>query len=419
MSEMRDLKEPSQPLSDVRVIDLTDEFGAYAGKLLADFGADVVRVCADGEDPIATIAPLVPTVHGEVSTFERFVNTGKRIWDWRPETPGDLDRFADLVRSADVVIESSTLQLERYWSTAEVAALAAHAVRVVITPFGLADDPVGNGGDGSTGAEPAGPAVDDLLVMAEGGLLHLGGYEDLGPVVAYGGQSRFAASIFGATAAIVGLMARDAEGGRGAVYDVSAQECIAQALEDSAATYSLTGQVRDRLGERPREAGTGVFPAADGYVSMVAGRLGTAKAWTALVQWLADEGAPGVAILQRPEWGEFSFRQSPAAIDEFTRIFTEFSTARTKAELYEHAQARLIALSPVSTVTDLMSNPQLRHRDFFVTVDDPALGRPIGYPRPPFKMSATPPRAPRPAEAPRPTRDDLVAGTPGERRNAS
>jgi benzylsuccinate CoA-transferase BbsE subunit len=253
--------------------------------------------------------------------------------------------------------------------------------RVIVTPYGLDH-------------QPAWPRTDDLLVMASGGLLHLGGYPDLGPVAAYGGQSRFAASIFAAVAAMAALLQRDLDGS-GSTYDVSAQECVAQALEDSAATYALTGRVRERQGDRPREAGSGVYPCRDGYVSLIAGRLGTARAWAALVKWLNEAGADGASELLEPRWSTFDFRQSDGAIEEFGRIFLSFAATRDKLELYTEAQARMIALSPVSTIADVLANPQLHARDFFVDVRERE--GVVTFPGAPYRMSATPVAGPGPA----------------------
>jgi benzylsuccinate CoA-transferase BbsE subunit len=373
----------STALAGIRVLDLTDELGAYAGRLLADLGAEVIRIEPPQGSPTRRTAPIVALPgYAPVSAFDRFVNAGKRSVTLdlcRPEAGPVLGK---LLASTDLVIQSPVHVLSSVgFGTEELRQLNPGLSQIVVSPFGLTNEP---------GWQPA----DDLVVMAAGGLLHLGGYPDVGPVAAYGGQSRFAASIFAAVAAITALLQRDLTG-EGVMLDVSAQECVAQALEDSAATYALTGKVRERQGDVPREAGTGVYPCADGYVSMVAGRLGTAKAWTALVAWMNETGTPGAQRLLAPDWQRFDFRQTPQAIAEFTRLFGLFAGKRTKEELYTQAQARMIALSPVSTVEDLFTNAQLQHRGFFTWVQDDELHRPICYPRAPYSLSATPPLAPR------------------------
>lgn len=372
-------------LEGVRVVDLGDDLGAYASRLLVDLGAEVIRV--EGPEGASTrrVDPVVETPEGTLSAFELFANAGKRSVVIDLGEPIGVGELRELLATADIVIESPAPLLESLGiSEAELRAAGPAITRVVVSPFG-ADQPA-----------PWDPA-DDLVVMAAGGLLHLGGYPDLGPVVAYGGQSRFAASIFGAVAALVGVLEAE-QTGQGLTYDVSAQECIAQALEDSAATYALTGQVRERQGDRPREAGSGVYPCADGYVSMIAGRLGTARAWVALVSWLNEAGSPGCERLLRPEWNSFEFRQSEAAIEEFAEIFSAFTATWNKHDLYAEAQARMIALSPVSTIDDVLSDPQLAARDFFVDVEEPDIGG-VRFPRPPYRMSATPPTDPGVAPA--------------------
>ncbi len=372
-------------LADIRVIDLSDALAAYASKLLGDLGADVIRVEPPRGSSVRRTSPIVAEPgHRPMSAFDRFVNAGKRSLTLDLEDPDGVSVLERLLATADVVIESPEPRLERLGIDASrLEELNPALNRVIVTPFGMDHQP---------DWEP----VNDLVVMAAGGLLHLGGYPDIGPVAAYGGQSRFAASTFAAAGALTALIGSEVTG-RGSVVDVSAQECIAQALEDSAATYALTGHVRERQGDRPREAGTGVYPCADGYVSMVAGRLGTARAWTALVGWLNEAQSPRAEELLGEDWQRFEYRQSDEAIEAFAEIFREFTKTRTKAELYEQAQARMIALSPVSTIDDLFENEQLRFREFFVDVHDSEYQRELTYPRAPYRLSGTPPIDPGPA----------------------
>jgi benzylsuccinate CoA-transferase BbsE subunit len=371
-------------LEGVRVIDLTDELGAYAGRLLVDLGAEVIRVEPPGGSRTRHMEPLVDVDGETVSAFELFVNAGKQSVVVDIATSSGIAQLEKLIASADVVIESPVPVLAEAGISADrVRSLKPDLTRVIITPYGL-------------DRQPAWPSTDDLLVMASGGLLHLGGYPDLGPVAAYGGQSRFAASIFGAVAVMAGLLQRDLDGS-GSTFDVSAQECMAQALEDSAVTYALNGRVRERQGDRPREAGSGVYPCRDGYISLIAGRLGTARAWAALVAWLNEVGAEGAGELLEPDWSTFAFRQTDIAIEDFGRIFAAFTATRDKLDLYTEAQARMISLSPVSTVADILANPQLQARDFFVDVREKT-GM-VTFPRAPYRMSGTPVRDPGPAPA--------------------
>jgi crotonobetainyl-CoA:carnitine CoA-transferase CaiB-like acyl-CoA transferase len=113
---------------------------------------------------------------------------------------------------------------------------------------------------------------------------------------------------------------------------------------------------------------------------MVAGRLGTAKAWAALVAWLVESGVDGAAELADPRWEDFTYRQTEAAISRFCEVFGTFARQYGKAELYAEAQRRKIALAPVNDVADLRVDPQLTARAFFVPVADPVLDAEVVYP---------------------------------------
>lgn len=370
------------PLAGLRVIDATISLGAYAARLLADLGADVVRVEQVDRGTVA----FGDTSPARPDHFDRFFHSGKRsVWiDLEDERGRDsLHRVLD---GSNVLIESFPPGWADSAGLGPAAITDRHPrlVHVSVSAFGR--------------DRTADRSDDDLTLLAAGGLLHLGGYPDGAPMAAYGRQSHIAASLFAAVGALVGLL----DGirlGRGRWIDVSAQESVAQAVEDSVATYELTGHVRERLGSEPREAGTGVYRCADGFVTMVAGRLGTTKAWHALVAWMIEEGVPGAEALAAPEWSTLQHRQQPESIAEFGRVFDVFIADRFRLDLYREAQSRGIALSPVNDIAAVLADPQLAARGFFVDVDDPELGR-VRYPGPPYRLSRTPAASATPARPP-------------------
>jgi benzylsuccinate CoA-transferase BbsE subunit len=362
--------EPAPTVLDsIKVLDWTGQAGAYAGRLLADLGADVVRV-----EPVTDSSPWpeerVPSGQGqEVSAFERFVNLNKRSIRVNTDTPAGRELLSQLAEQADIVLTSG--QAPRHWRQAGKARKPGGPAYVNISAFG--------------DAAGAGLQADDLVTLAAGGLLSLGGYPDSEPVAVYGSQAYLAGGISGAIAALLGLLAADA-GQPGADLDVSAQAVMASALEDAAAEFDLTGVVRRRTGEGLREAGTGTFRCADGWIVVVAGKLGTAAAWDSLVGWLCDQDVPGAEALKGPEWTDLSHRRLPASIAEFQPLMEAATSRLTRAELYEELQSRRIAAAPVNNIADLLADPQLADRGFFRTVRDAVLDRDVSYPGTPYRL---------------------------------
>lgn len=367
------------PLTGLRVVDATAGFGAYAARLFSDLGADVIRI----EPPLDRDAPA----RGEPDFHGRFVNAGKRLLTLDLAQDSGIEVFHRLLAASDVLVESfvPTWADSRGLDPEALSWRHRQLVHVSITPYGRSQTD-------STVVD------DDIAVLAAGGLLHLGGYPDAGPIAAFGQQSDMAGSLFAAVGGMVALLDRERMG-RGRWVDVSVQECVAQAVEDSVATYDLTGVIRERLGSDPREAGSGIYRCADGYVTMVAGRLGTAKAWNALVEWMVAEGVDGATDLTAAEWGTLTHRQRPESIQRFGDIFGRFIADRTRQEMYRDAQGRGIALSPVNDIAAVLLDPQLAARDFFVEVDDEQSRGPVTFPGPPYRLSLTPAAPARPARA--------------------
>jgi benzylsuccinate CoA-transferase BbsE subunit len=366
------LASPGTVLSSVKVVDWTDQTGAYAGRLLADLGADVVRIEVMGDQeawPQERLAagPDRPPV----SALERYVNLNKRSIRLNPGTRSGQDLLRELLDRADIVITSGAAA--HRWQE------AGHSLRPGGTGTHVSVSPFGDYGEGST------LLADDLVTLAAGGLLSLGGYPDGEPVAVYGNQTFFAGGINAAIGALLGVLAVDA-GQPPADIDVSVQAVMASALEDAAAEFDLTGVVRRRTGDGLREAGTGTFACADGWIVIVAGKLGTAEAWDSLVTWLCEKGAAGAEALKAPEWSTLEHRRRPDSIAAFHQVMESATAGATRQELYAELQGRRIAAAPVNGIADLLADPQLAAREFFRPVRDDCAGAEITYPGPPYRL---------------------------------
>ncbi|HEY7662447.1 MAG TPA: CoA transferase [Xanthobacteraceae bacterium] len=373
-------------LSGIRVLDLTTNYAAYAGRLLADLGADVVRVEPPEGSAVRRLAPSARARSGECVSFAHaFLDAGKRSVTLDLASAAGRARLAQLAAASDVVIETGapSAQAGAPLDFAAIARRNPALVLVSISPFGR-------------GGPYGGHAATDLTLLAAGGLLSLGGYADSAPLAVHGEQAMLACGIYGAVAALAALYART-QSGKGCWIDLSGQECVAFALEDALPEWSINARVRRRQGETAREAGTGVYPCKDGHVSMVAGRLGTAKAFDALTDWIAASGVPGGAELRAPQWRNFNYRQSPEGVARFAEIFGAFCRTRGKQELYREGQARQIAIAPVNTIAEVVEDAQLKANDFFQPQVEELWGKEVIFPGPPYRLSRTPARRRGPA----------------------
>ena len=366
-------------LTGIRVLDLTTNYAAYAGRLLADLGADVVRVEPPEGSPLRSLAPCQtgPT-DAPLSFAHAFLDAGKRSVTLDLMTAAGRELLAELAASSDAMIETPSAAAADHIDFELVRQRNPGLVLVSISAFGR-DGPY------------AGYQATDLTLLAAGGLLSLGGYVDSEPLAVQGEQAMLASGIYGAIAVLTALYERT-QTGKGCWIDVSGQECVAFALEDAVAEWSINGHVRRRLGDGAREAGTGVYPCKDGHISMVAGRLGTANAFVTLTQWVAASEVPGGASLLEPQWQDFKFRQSPEGIARFAEIFGAFCRTRGKQELYREGQARQIAIAPVNTVADVLQDAQLAANSYFQPQFERNSGREITFPGPPYRLSRTPAR---------------------------
>lgn len=373
------------PLAGLRVVEVSGLLGEYAGKLLADHGADVVLVEPPDGAPRRRLGPFIDGEPGpERSLSFAYYNTNKRSVTLDLATAQGRAHFRRLAHRSDVVLDG----------TGEPGHLAGHGlgsdvlardnpklVTTIVTPFG-ADGPL------------ADYESTDLVLMAMGGLLSLGGYAAGSPVRAYGDQAWLAAGQFAAVGTMLAVLQADTTG-QGQVVDVSAQEAVVMAHENAVQWYDLEHVVKRRNGGEARQAAVGVYPCQDGHVYLLAKGLGVF--WDELVSWLEGEGIDGASALREQRWKDDDFAASDAGKAEFEEIFGRLALHRTKAELYEAAKRVRIPLCPINTPADLVASPHLAARGYFVDVDHPASGRTLRMPGAPFTLTGSPVGVPRPA----------------------
>jgi len=370
--------EAAGPLAGIRVLELGRDVAApYAAKLLADLGADVVKIEAPGGDPARRRGPFLGgRPDPEASGFFLYLNTNKRGITLDLTRPADRQAFDALVARADVLVHD-VHPLERDVRGLDAARLTALNPRLLmasISPFG------------STGPHATYRSVD-LVSWCAGGLAVLNGdpaHPELPPLKAYGDQAAYQGGLNAAIALLGGLLER-LTSGLGQHIDVSLQECVANILELTFEWFPYAGLVASRLGAKPIQP-LCFMECRDGWIFICCVEE---HQWKQFVE-----------LMGNPEWAGLELFENRLArgknFDALQIFLQEWCSEQSVADLYEAAQRRRIPFAPVSTLGDLLASPHLKARGFFATLDHPSAGT-CQVPGAPYRFSATPWRLRRPA----------------------
>jgi benzylsuccinate CoA-transferase BbsE subunit len=380
--------ETPSALSGIRVLDMSGLAGQYCGKQFADLGADVILVEPVTGSPVRREGPFLDDrAHIEYSLQFAYFNAGKR------GIALDLDQEAgqrilrQLAKDADLVIESEKPGAldARGLDYGSLSALNPGLVMTSITPFG------------QTGPYALYEA-EDIVALALGGLLYLGGYPETSPIAAHGNQAYLAAAQFASVASMMALLSPDDGGTRaGRHVDVSIQECVTMGLETAIQYYDLEKTVRKRASGQQVMAGVGVFDCSDGQIYLMAGGIAATRFWENLVNWLIDEGVNEARQLLEPVWQDHDYLATAEAKSIFEGFFAPFARKCAKTYLYQSGQSRRIPICPINTPQDILASRQLDYRRFFISQEHTASGRRLIVPGAPYRLVATPWRQARPA----------------------
>jgi crotonobetainyl-CoA:carnitine CoA-transferase CaiB-like acyl-CoA transferase len=381
-------------LGGTRVLDMTDEQGQYCGKLLAEYGADVIKIEPPGGDPSRRIGPFRgDVIDPEQSLLWLALNTSKRGVTLSLDAAEGRELFTKLVRTTDFVIESFEpgSLAERELAYRDLARINPRLVMTSITPFG------------QTGPH-ARYKVADIVMWAMSGYMYVCAEMDTGEPYRVG-LSNYQGSLHGAMGTMIAHYHREMTG-EGQHVDVSIQEALTGFLMNTEETWDLyevniRGAGPNYLTPRPAPRGalrTRLhWPCRDGYVSFFLGGGGVQQmlnSTRAMVD-LADAAGMG-DILKKYDWTKYD--TSKITQEERNMLeeeFLRFFRTKTKDELYRAAIERAIACSPLNTVEEIVASPQLAERGYFVEIDDPERGAPLKHPGAPVKLVEAPYRITR------------------------
>jgi crotonobetainyl-CoA:carnitine CoA-transferase CaiB-like acyl-CoA transferase len=370
-------------LAGYSVLDLTVERGWLCGRLLADLGAEVIKVEPPGGDPGRTKGlfadPARPNIEENLSWW--FENRGKSSVVLDLDDTADRARLLGLVDDIDVVIESFATGWLDARGVGHEALLERNPSLVVtsISPFGC-----------------TGPYADwsatDLTVAATTGELWLTGDIDRPPLRVSSEQLFLHA---GAEAAVHTLVAlwHAQRTGAGQHVDVSAQLAGIKCLMNAQAFHVLEGYELFRSGPftaAGRSSFRVINECRDGFVAALAaaGPIG-GPMMRFIMDWADAEGVAHPLARDR-DYSTLNFKDEPeeffaAVRDTFSALFARHS----KAELYRAALDHLLLVAPLYTVADIRADEQLAFRQYFVDVDQGERG-PVAWAGPWARLSATP-----------------------------
>jgi len=360
-------------LNGLRVLELADEAGMYCGKLLGDLGAEVIRV-APPADP-------APALH------HAYLNTSKRCVALDLERAADRARFEALADRADLLVETlAPGGLEALGLGFD--ALRARNPGLVMTSI--------------TGFGQTGPHRDhrwsDLVAGAVGGAIYVTGDPEAPPVTLAGEQSFRMASSCAAASSLIALHHRE-RSGRGQHVDISAQEVMLAVTHISGiGKYLDDDMVPVRNGTSLFAAvPSGAYPCRDGLIYLIVNRPAH---WEALAKWIHEVTGNEEVLLPMFEGPSSARIEHRDLLDIFIGDLTsQFSVD----EVYHEGQRRHIAMTPVHGVDEVLGDPHLAARGFFVETETPE-GQGCKMPGAPYRLAKTPwrfaaaAREPEPAE---------------------
>lgn len=366
-------------LSVYRVLDLADSKGAYCTKLLADLGADVIKIEPPQGDSTRSIPPFVDDMpHLEKSLYFLYRHANKRGITLDLETSEGKAIFKKLVKTADVLVETYPLDYMASLSLdyPVLKEINLGLIMASITEFGQ-----------------TGPYKDwkgsDIVDFAMSGVMISSGFSGKVPCNLPGTPAYDATSLLAAISILIALYHRGTTG-KGQYIDAAVHESsriglfpwlvpiYSHALTDERITVVTDVRLADSIYP--------VYPCKDGYVRVLTITPGQ---WNALVRVLGDP-----EVLRLPEWQDFIYRVGNA--EDLYTLMVEFTPNYTMFELFEAGHREGVPIIPIHDMAGFVNNPHTKAREFFVEVNHPVIGKAL-YPGPPYKWTETPASIRRPA----------------------
>ncbi|MEM7080738.1 MAG: CoA transferase [Pseudomonadota bacterium] len=358
-----------QPLDGIRVLDIgTLLAGPWGATLLADFGAEVIKV----EQPsIGDALRGTPTADGAARPLHWLVDArNKKSVTLNLREAQGQDLLKRLVAVSDVLFENFTPGTLEKWGLGWDALQQINPRLVMVRVSGY----------GQTGPYHERPGYD-RIALGFSGYMYPTGFPDRYPVRPAFPTADYNTATFGAYAAMLALYQRDAQGGSGQMIDLALYEAPFRITSSMVAAYERTGKNRERIGNRnPGFAPAGTFSTRDGRYLQIA--AGGQNVWQRLTE------AMGSPELQE----DVRFATSRARIahaDELEALLGEWIAQHDFADLEQLLVAAGVPAGGIYRAEDIARDPHYAARDSLIAIDDPEQG-PVQMPGVIPKLTGSP-----------------------------
>ena len=398
----------SGPLAGLRVLELTGEHAQFCGKLLADLGADVIKIEPPGGQETRKVGPyLNDEDHLERSLYFWHYNTSKRGVTLDITTPEGQEILKKLAATAGLVLESFPADYLPSIGLGyeDLSAINPSLIMCSVTPFGQ-DGPWRD------------YQTSDLLHLAAGGQMASSGYDvedipDAPPIAPGGGNSWHIASHYAYIGIMGALYHRDFTG-EGQYIDVSAHEACSLTTEGAIAIYLSTGDVVRR--HTGRHASVDMSPGIQ-HATNDGGFINTTRSGSnltparikTLATWMDEHGLADDLLDEKYQ----DLKVVEESGQHFADVLKNFFANMPLVESYEGGQELNFPWGAVRTMEEIMGDPHLQDREFFVSVEHPELRQKFTYPGAAAIYNASPWRISRRAPLIGEHNEDILGGELG------
>ncbi len=351
----------------VKVLDISQDIaGSFCARLLADYGADVIKVEPSSGSALRQMGPFFKDdPHPEKSLFFLVTNLNKRGITLNIDSPEGAGLFRKLAQDADVVVESykpgylSGLGL----GYEDLEGLNTSLIMTSITHFGQ-----------------HGPYSqyegEEIVDYAMGAIMSISGTSDREPLKHGGFQAQYEAGLNAAGATAVALLVQT-NLGVGQHVDVSTVECVSSTMIGNQSMYSFTGGIQPRRKPLGTQFGQ-PMPCADGWVLNQAGGGAT---WNDIADFYEQP------ILKEHRFSNQTLRNENG--EELDTLLVDAIKDKGKWDLFEKASRMRMLFGLVQTPEELARCPQLESRGFYRDIEHPVMGA-LKVPAVLFNLSLTP-----------------------------